>query len=375
MEQMIYLYIFAILILITVYISLKQQSPNSVSAATLFQKVVLLTAFMLIVDIAHEHLNGANGTGSGVLLTITTLLVFGLPVFIALIWFFYTHHLLYRVNPKMDFKFILFLMPITLNTIFTFVSLIWPLYFSIDANNVYSRGSIYYVSIILQYFYMIFPIIMVIANYKKVSREKFFPLVFFSIPPMIAGVIQALNYGLLLIWPALSFSVFLVFVFIQSRMVITDYLTGLKNKGAFENHINNLNMKTKSNKVLSIVILDLDGLKTVNDRHGHLVGDKALNLFAQNMMNSFGHRDYLARIGGDEFAVLKYVDTELDLIKSLDAFYENIQILNKSKVLPEPISYSYGYKVYLGDESQSIKGMIEEVDKLMYEAKFLKVRI
>lgn len=372
---MIYLYLFAILILIIIYISLKQQYPSSVSAANLFRKVVLLTAFMLVVDIAHELLNGAVGTFNGALLIIATLLVYGLPAFIALLWFFYTHHILYRTNPKFDYKFILFLLPITFNTIFTFVSLIWPLYFSIDANNIYSRGNIYYISIALQYFYMVFPIIMVVANYKKLSREKFLPMVFFSIPPMIAGVIQALNYGLLLIWPALAFSVFLVFVFIQSRMVITDYLTGLKNKGAFENHINNLNMKTKTNKVLSIVILDLDGLKTVNDRHGHLVGDKALNLFAQNMMNSFGHRDYLARIGGDEFVVLKFVDTELDLIKSLDVFYENIQILNKSKVLPDPISYSYGYKVYLGDESQTIKGMIEEVDKLMYEAKFLKVRV
>jgi diguanylate cyclase (GGDEF)-like protein len=327
---------------------------------------------MLLIDIGHEYFNMKPGVLNNILLNIFSVLIYALPSVIAVIWFSYTHLLLYRQAPKNNIYYKLFLLPMVVNIIISFISVFWPLYFSVDANNLYTRGNIYLLSIILQYFYLMVPIFMVMANRNKMNNYKFFPMVFFTIPPMIGGLIQAFHYGVLLIWPMLAFSVFVGYIFIQSKLIATDYLTGLMNKGAFENHIENVKMENKKNQVLSVTVFDLDGLKQFNDNFGHLTGDKVLSIFSEVLVKSFGRNDFLARFGGDEFVILKYIHFEDDLLKCLETLENRINQINLDKSLPMEIRYSYGSKIYYSESNQSIKSIIEAADKTMYEYKILK---
>lgn len=372
MEQMIYLYIFAIAILIIIFIALKNRSQSHIAAENLYREIVFLTIIMLLIDIGHEYFNMKEGLINNILLNVFSVLIYALPSVIAVIWFSYTHLLLYRRPPRNNIYYKLFLLPMVVNIIISFISIFWPLYFSIDANNLYSRGNIYLLSIILQYLYLLVPIFMVIANRNKMNNYKFYPMVFFIIPPMIGGLIQAFHYGVLLIWPMLAFSIFVGYIFIQSKLIATDYLTGLMNKGAFENHIENVKMKNKKNQVLSVTVFDLDGLKQFNDNFGHLIGDKVLSIFSELLISSFNRNDFIARFGGDEFIVLKYIHFEDDLLKCLEALNNKIRQINMSKTLPMEISYSYGSKIYHQDTDQSIKSIIEAADKAMYDYKILK---
>ena len=81
-----------------------------------------------------------------------------------------------------------------------------------------------------------------------------------------------------------------------------DVLTGLYNRGFFEEELARLGRSRMF--PVSIVIADLDGLKTVNDRLGHAAGDETLRCAAALMKSAFRPEDVVARIGGDEFAVL-----------------------------------------------------------------------
>jgi len=87
----------------------------------------------------------------------------------------------------------------------------------------------------------------------------------------------------------------------------TDPLTGLYNRSLLQNsleHAIHQNSRTKS--AMSIIMLDLDDFKTINDEHGHDVGDSVLQSLSEYLEKSFRGSDMLFRIGGEEFLALLY---------------------------------------------------------------------
>ncbi|MFA7105725.1 MAG: GGDEF domain-containing protein [Candidatus Izemoplasmatales bacterium] len=375
MERVLYLYIYAIAILITILVSGKYQPQENYMAEKRFRQITILTLFMLLLDITHEHLNGIPGVFNAIILNIASILIFAVPSIIGLVWMSYLRRMLYRKPMVYDRWYLIVLIPFVLNIVLSILSVFLPIYFSIDSSNVYTRDGLYLLSIVLQYFYIIVPIFIVISKRNRINDNKFFPLIFFPVPPMIGGLIQAFNYGLLLIWPMLSLSLVILYIFVQSRMITIDYLTGLMNKGAFETYIENVNVVNKKGKYLSVTVIDLDGLKNINDNYGHLVGDDALSHFAENLMNSFGRNDYIARIGGDEFVVLKYVENKDEIQAALDNLNSSLEKISKVKSFPTEISFSHGSAIYDNSIYSSVKGLIEDVDRMMYESKAKKGRV
>jgi two-component system, cell cycle response regulator len=88
-------------------------------------------------------------------------------------------------------------------------------------------------------------------------------------------------------------------------MALTDALTGLYNRRYFEVHLQKLLQKNDANKKsLSLLIIDIDHFKSVNDTHGHAVGDEVLKIFAKRIQDSLRSFDLVARLGGEEFVVI-----------------------------------------------------------------------
>ncbi len=372
MNEMIYLYLFAIMILVTIFINMLKQKESNLTAQNLYRKIVLFSIIMLGLDIAHEYLSGVAGNLNAVLIRIVSILIFAFPSYIAVVWFNYSYLIIYRKKIQRSKNYFLFLVPMVLNIVLSVASLIWPLFFTISSTNVYARGDIYLLSLLLQYFYLLVPIFLVLSNHSKIRTDRFYPLIFFTIPPMLGGLVQAFNYGILIVWPMLAFSIFVGYIFIQSNLISIDYLTGLMNKGAFENYIQNASNIKRKEKILSFTLLDLDGLKNINDNYGHLTGDKVLNIFAQKLIDSFDKNDFIARIGGDEFAVVKYVKRRSEVETCLDKLASSIKKLNDELYIPIPVSYSYGFDILNIKDHDSIKDLIAQVDKIMYESKARK---
>jgi len=372
MNEMIYLYIYAILILSVIFINMLKQKESNLTAQNLYRKIVLFSIILLGIDITHEYLSGVSGSLNAIVIRVITVLLFAFPSYIVVCWFNYSYLIIYRKKIERNRNYYLFLIPMFLNIALSIASLISPLYFTISPENVYSRGNIYLLSVFLQYFYLLVPIFLVLFNHTKIRTDKFYPLIFFTIPPMIGGLIQAFNYGLLLVLPLLAFSIFVGYIFIQSNLISIDYLTGLMNKGAFEKYIENINPIKRKDRVLSFVLLDLDGLKNINDNHGHLVGDKVLSLFAHRLISSFEKNDFIARIGGDEFAVIKYIKKRSEVEVCLDRLNLAIKKLSDETDIPIPVRYSYGFDILNIKDHDSIKDLIAQVDKIMYESKARK---
>lgn len=89
------------------------------------------------------------------------------------------------------------------------------------------------------------------------------------------------------------------------REARTDALTGLPNRRAFDQEILRSIASRRRQKVsFSLMMLDIDHFKNVNDRHGHMVGDQVLKAFARRLSETFRDTDFVARIGGEEFAAI-----------------------------------------------------------------------
>jgi diguanylate cyclase (GGDEF)-like protein len=86
---------------------------------------------------------------------------------------------------------------------------------------------------------------------------------------------------------------------------LTDELTGLPNRRAFVQRLDQeLSRSQRTGQPLAMVLLDIDNFKSINDRHGHYVGDMILRCYAQSMVREFRQHDLLARYGGEEFVLL-----------------------------------------------------------------------
>ncbi|MFW6282079.1 MAG: MASE3 domain-containing protein [bacterium] len=145
-----------------------------------------------------------------------------------------------------------------------------------------------------------------------------------------------------------------------------DQLTDLYNRRYFENELERLNYSRRL--PVSIVVGDMDGLKTVNDNYGHRMGDKYLKKAADVFSNSTRTEDIVARIGGDEFAVILPETDNDSAQKFCDRLKEQCNKCNKENDLPLSLSISIGCAT-VSSKSQDLNEVFVEADRNMYENK------
>lgn len=153
------------------------------------------------------------------------------------------------------------------------------------------------------------------------------------------------------------------------RLAMIDDLTKLYNRRAF-NALSEQQLKLadREGKSLLLLLIDMDGLKTINDTHGHNVGDKALQKTARALRHTLRSSDIVARIGGDEFAILALrADSSngAPIISRINSF---IRKDNRENNLFK-LSLSIGVARYEPGDSKSLEDLVQIADKSLYEVK------
>jgi diguanylate cyclase (GGDEF)-like protein len=267
-------------------------------------------------------------------------------------------------------RLFLLLTPVVLNFVITLLSPQYGLVFSIDSANVYHRGPLFILTAVIVYSYFIYAFIMIWRQRKKILKEEFLPLMTVGILPLIGGVLQSLFYGVLLMWSSAGFSLVIVYVFLQQRMVQIDDLTGAWTRGTFEYCIAQ-KTKRRSDSSFGLILLDIDGLKAINDRLGHFEGDYVLKTVVRLIKSVLRKTDVIARTGGDEFLIIVDCDTIEDLQSTISRIRSTLRQYNDTANKDYLLDCSIGAEMYHSG-FHDIEQLMRHVDMLMYENKRIK---
>ena len=147
---------------------------------------------------------------------------------------------------------------------------------------------------------------------------------------------------------------------------VTDYLTGLPNaRSLFLQLDRELARCKRDNNTLTVMVADLDRFKQINDRFGHLEGNRVLRLFAQSLKETSREYDYVARMGGDEFVVIAPGLTPEAAARKAEQMRSLAQQAGKDVCNEDILSLSVGKAVYPKDGMDAEK-ILSEADKRMY---------
>ncbi len=156
-----------------------------------------------------------------------------------------------------------------------------------------------------------------------------------------------------------------------AEQALTDSLTRLKNRRAFfENGARALAMAQRYVSDLSVILLDIDHFKKINDSYGHQVGDEALIVVANILTELTRTVDTVARIGGEEFAILLPDTNRLGtavLAERIRKTIEREQFVVTDKIVQ--ITASIGIASFGVDRAQSIDQLLVVADNRLYMAK------
>jgi diguanylate cyclase (GGDEF)-like protein len=154
----------------------------------------------------------------------------------------------------------------------------------------------------------------------------------------------------------------------QERKTVVDYLTGLYNKRYFDEAlVREFNQAKRHKRNLSVLLIDIDDFKKVNDTYGHGMGDEVLKNLSKIIQKNTRKEDTICRTGGEEFTLL-LPDTPAD-----GAFKVGEKIrteFNNEKLGDDILSFSGGVSVFPID-SEKVDEIVYLADKAMYYSKYL----
>lgn len=157
------------------------------------------------------------------------------------------------------------------------------------------------------------------------------------------------------------------------KLAFTDALTGLANRKLFHDRLQmSLDIAKRYKQQVALLFLDLDNFKPLNDRHGHLAGDKILREIAQRLKEVLRQVDTLARIGGDEFSIiLNKIESAEDVMIVIERLLTQLSspIIVRDKSLI--VRFSIGIAMY-PDDAKTFEELLSRADLALYYAKASK---
>jgi len=374
MEELrtLYISIFALFILLLLYINIHKQKQKILLQDRLFKIAVILNFCMIIIELLSWIFDKKPGQINLVLNTTFNLLLFVFALTGGIFGYLYANLQIYQDEMrlrKLKNPLIVFF---GINMLLSVLSLQTGWFFKVDAANIYHRGAYYWAHVVLIYSIIIYTEFLIIHNRKRIEKKNYLTMLLFPVPPLVGGLMQALQYGLSLSWCGMSLSLLLVYFNMQDEALNTDYLTGAYNRRQLDYYIEQKIRNSNNAKSFSVILIDLDRFKFVNDKYGHAVGDDVLKTTVNLLRKSLGKDDFLARFGGDEFYIILDISDRTLLEKAVKKIKHNINNYNLTGDKPYKIAFSVGYDIYDCSLKQSYNDFLKHIDICMYNDKKTK---
>lgn len=335
----------------------------------IFSIITILTLVACNVDFLVFFSDGRPGILMKVISMVgNTYCFIANPIFVSS-WCLYEDIKLYhskaRVKKLYRFVFIPALILVVIALINNFV----PIIYTIDAANVYHRLPLSYAYYIVDAGYIIFSIAILRGYENRYGKVRFFPLYLMIGPIVIGCLLQALFYGVSLIWVSMAVGLTAIYMSLQNEFSYLDKLTGLYNR-AYLDYLLEGASKDNSGRFGGIMI-DVDYFKEINDTLGHSIGDEALIDVARVITFAKPDKSVAIRFAGDEFMVIFKSTSEKELEKTIEAIRDELKLFNETEQRQYQLSLSLGYSLY-DPENGTLDGFLKSMDDNMYVEKRIK---
>lgn len=157
------------------------------------------------------------------------------------------------------------------------------------------------------------------------------------------------------------------------QLATSDELTQISNRRGFMVFAqHSLNLCARQKIPATLVFLDLDKFKSINDTFGHAEGDRALITFADQMKSSLRDSDFFARLGGDEFIVLLSNTPKQQAEETIERFRRSLKKSNQEANRGYEITFSHGIVEFNLETHPAIEELLAHGDSMMYKEKRAK---
>lgn len=147
------------------------------------------------------------------------------------------------------------------------------------------------------------------------------------------------------------------------ELAYTDSMTELQNRNAYEEKLKKLRKSSSNISRITVIVIDINGMKEINDNYGHFSGDDAIKTVAKALKDTLGTKADIFRIGGDEFVCI----SESNVLPYISQFKDTISFIDREKLYK--LAVSIGYSKYHEKYTKSIDDIICRADEKMYKAK------
>lgn len=214
---------------------------------------------------------------------------------------------------------------------------------------------------------MIFASVLISVSFSVFSFYYFEEIKFREFS---AGIVHILLVVILCSLASYQMSYYKRIQYINEKQLIqlsnTDALTGIHNRLKFNEELTRwINISKRYNTALSIAIFDIDDFKRINDKYGHLVGDKVIIEIVKTVANALRNIDIFARWGGDEFVIL-FPNTDGGQVSII---IERIKMLISEHKIEEVGNVSCSFGASSLKPHEDMEAFLNEADKMLYKAK------
>lgn len=327
---------------------------------TLISLVIAALSFDIIYVICNCQNSAASFVVSKISVSLNLVVNNTLPV----TWFLYCYMQIYKKYNKHVFAVLI--IPYIISLFLILANAFSDCLFTVGYNLSLSKGSLYFLNVALDYFYVFCVTLILAFNRQKLGSKRFKSLLIPMLPPFIGSLVQDTFGGVGFVWCCGVISLLFVYLDILRDKINVDYLSGLFNRMQADEYLDSKIRHSTKDRSFSGVMIDVDNFKSINDTYGHAEGDKAIEKVASILKRNVSKKDFVARQGGDEFLVILETGSLSELLKTSEKLDRAFQNYNKSGKCPYEITISMGFDVYNCRSGMSRKQFMHHIDELMY---------
>ena len=295
-----------------------------------------------------------NHIANTYLYTINLLLPFTVLVYVDYVYYGDLKRIWKHYKPQIIIGVIMYVINI--------VNLFIPLSYHITEQNVYERRPIGYVYYVVILFYCLTALFVSKRYEKNNGARAFFSIEMFLLPIFLGAGLQFMFYGLSIAWLSAAVGLTGLYMMQQNEMAYIDSLVDVYNR-QYLTHT--LTAWERRGSKFAGVMADIDHFKQINDQFGHSEGDRALVIVTNKLKESRRDDEWVFRLAGDEFIILKLTDSTDGLAPYMEEVQRRLDQYNSTNP-PYLINLSYGTSFF---NHGNIDVFMKQMDDNMYKMK------